>query len=58
MGVFVTLDGGATWSVLGGNLPQVFVHDIVIHPRDRMIAIATHGRGVWVLDAVPVQGRK
>jgi photosystem II stability/assembly factor-like uncharacterized protein len=57
MGVFVSSDGGSTWNVLGGNLGQVFVHDLVIQPRDRMIAIATHGRGVWVMDAVPVQGR-
>jgi photosystem II stability/assembly factor-like uncharacterized protein len=58
MGVYVTTDGGATWSVLGGNLPQVFVLDLNIQPRDRMIAIATHGRGVWLLDAVPVQNKK
>ena len=58
IGVYVTLDGGATWSVLGGNLPSTYVHDIVIHPRDRMIVAATHGRGMWVLDAVPVQTAK
>jgi hypothetical protein len=55
MGVFVTKDGGARWDVLGGNLPNTFVHDIVIHPRDKMIAIATHGRGIWLMDALPVQ---
>ena len=58
MGVYVTTDGGTTWNVLGGNLPQVFVLDLNIQPRDRMIAIATHGRGVWLLDAVPVQNKK
>ncbi len=58
MGPYVSIDGGATWSVLGGNLPQVFVLDLVIQPRDRLIAIATHGRGVWLLDAVPVQNKK
>jgi photosystem II stability/assembly factor-like uncharacterized protein len=55
MGVFVSKDGGAKWDVLGGNLPSAFVHDLVVHPRDKMIAIATHGRGLWLLDAVPVQ---
>ncbi len=55
MGVFVTTDGGDKWTVLGGNLPSTFVHDLVIHPRDKMIVIATHGRGMWVLDAVPVK---
>ena len=58
MGVFVSTDGGESWSVLGGNLPSTFVHDLIIHPRDRMIVIATHGRGVWVMDAAPLAGRR
>ncbi len=58
MGVYVSTDGGGTWTVLGGNLPQAYVEDLVVQPRDRVIAIATHGRGVWVMDAVPVQSRK
>jgi hypothetical protein len=44
--------------VLGGNLPSTYVHDLVIHPRDRIIVAATHGRGMWVMDAVPVQTAK
>jgi photosystem II stability/assembly factor-like uncharacterized protein len=58
MGPYVSTDGGTTWNVLGGNLPQAFVLDLVVQPRDHLIAIATHGRGVWLLDAVPVQNRK
>jgi photosystem II stability/assembly factor-like uncharacterized protein len=58
VGVYVTLDGGATWSVLGGNLPSTYVHDIIIHPRDRVLVAATHGRGMWVMDAEPVQSAK
>jgi len=58
MGVYVSTDGGANWAVLGGNLPSVFALDLVIHPRDRIIAVATHGRGIWVMDAVPVQTKK
>jgi len=50
-GVYVTTDGGKTWNVLGTGLPMTYVHDLVIHPRDNIIAIGTHGRGVWVLDA-------
>jgi photosystem II stability/assembly factor-like uncharacterized protein len=51
--VYVSRDGGARWDVLG-DLPFVYVHDLQIHPRDNMIIIATHGRGVFVLDANPV----
>jgi len=50
----VTTDGGKTWNVLGGGLPTTYVHDLVIHPRDNVIVIATHGRGMWVIDAEPV----
>ena len=53
-GVFVSKDGGVTWNVLGGNLPMVYVHDLIIHPRDNVVVIATHGRGMWAIDAEPV----
>lgn len=54
-GVFVSKDRGGHWSVLG-DLPTVYVHDLVIHPRDNIIVIATHGRGLWVMDANLVNG--
>ena len=57
MGVYVTVDGGKTWIVLGGNLPTVYVHDLVIHPRDNIVVIATHGRGMWALDADKVNNK-
>jgi len=53
-GVFVTKDGGKTWNALGGNLPMAYVLDLIIHPRDNIIVIATHGRGMWAIDADPV----
>jgi photosystem II stability/assembly factor-like uncharacterized protein len=56
-GVFVTTDGGKTWAVLGGGLPFAYVHDLIVHPRDNVIVIATHGRGMWVLDADPINGK-
>jgi hypothetical protein len=52
-GVFVSKDGGNKWETLG-KLTFAYVHDLAIHPRDNMIIIATHGRGMWVLDANPV----
>lgn len=54
-GVYVSRDGGKTYSVLG-DLPSTYVQDLVVHPRDNMIVIATHGRGVWVMDANRVNG--
>lgn len=50
MAVYVSKNNGDSWEVLG-NLPTTYVHDLIIHPRDNMLVIATHGRGMWVLDA-------
>ena len=49
-GVYISKDGGEKWEVLG-DLPFAYVHDLAIHPRDNMIIIATHGRGIRVFDA-------
>jgi len=56
-GVYVTTDGAKTWNVLGANLPSSYVHDLIIHPRDNIIVIATHGRGTWALDANGVNSK-
>ncbi len=53
-GVYATQDGGKSWDVVGGNLPSCYVHDLIIHPRDNVIVIATHGRGMWAMDAEPI----
>lgn len=52
-GVFVSKDSGKKWEILG-NLPFAYIHDLAVHPRDNMVIAATHGRGMWVLDANPV----
>jgi hypothetical protein len=31
---------------------------LIVQPRDRLFAVATHGRGVWVMDAAPRAGRR
>ena len=56
--VFISRDRGMNWQILGGNLPALYVHDLVIHPRDNIIVIATHGRGMWALDADPLNKKK
>ncbi|MFB0564931.1 MAG: hypothetical protein ACETWK_04555 [Candidatus Aminicenantaceae bacterium] len=55
LGVYVTVDSGKNWHVLSNNLPTTFVHDIVIHPRDDIMVIATHGRGTFAIDARYIQ---
>jgi hypothetical protein len=56
-GAFVSIDGGRTWNVLGGNLPSVQVSDLQYQSRDSVIVISTYGRGVWALDASRVHSK-
>lgn len=42
-------------AALEGALPNVPVHDLVVHPRERELVAGTHGRSVWVVDVLPVQ---
>lgn len=57
LGVYVTVDGGAEWHVLSNGLSNVYVWDLIVHPRDNTLVIATHGRGMYVIDDVaPIQG--
>jgi len=55
LSVYVSLDGGRDWNVLASGLPTTYVHDLAVHPRDDILIAATHGRGMWVLDARPIQ---
>jgi hypothetical protein len=49
-GLFISIDGGAHWAQFKGDLPNVAVRDAVIHPRESDLILATHGRGVYILD--------
>jgi hypothetical protein len=53
LGLWVSLDGGKQWAQYKGReLPNVAVRDLAIHPRDRALVIATHGRGIWIVDDI------
>ena len=56
LGIFASFDRGGNWANLRLKLPPVAVTDLVVHPRDNDLVIATHGRGFFVLDDVaPLQ---
>jgi photosystem II stability/assembly factor-like uncharacterized protein len=38
-----------------GMMPTVPVHDMKIHPRDRELIIATHGRGILIADISEIE---
>ena len=49
IGVYISKDQGKSWEILG-DLPSCYVHDLVIQPRENIMIIATHGRGMFALD--------
>jgi hypothetical protein len=46
--VYVSFNDGDQWQSLQNNMPVTSIRDLVVHGDD--LAIATHGRGFWVLD--------
>lgn len=52
-GLWVSVDGGQRWAQYRGtNFPAVAVRDIVVHPRTSDLVLATHGRGIWIIDDI------
>lgn len=53
--VYASIDGGRSYTDIRGNMPRQFVYDLLIHPRDGELVVATHGRGVFIADISHLQ---
>lgn len=51
-GLYITLDGGKSWSKFTNNMPSVAVHFIELHPKTNDLVLATHGRGIIIIDDI------
>jgi photosystem II stability/assembly factor-like uncharacterized protein len=52
-GLWISVDGGAHWGQFkGGDFPAVAVRDVAVQPRDNDLVLATHGRGIWIIDDI------
>ncbi len=51
-GLYASLDGGKVWSRLKGNIPKVAIHELIIHQRENDLIMATHGRGIFIIDDI------
>ncbi|MGB7845525.1 MAG: hypothetical protein WBL63_07910 [Candidatus Acidiferrum sp.] len=52
-GLWVSPDGGKHWAQYKGrNFPCVAVRDLVVQSRDSDLVVATHGRGIWIIDDI------
>src|SRR5664279_1337610 len=52
-GLWISVDGGNKWAQYkGSDFPAVAVRDIVVQPRESDLVLATHGRGIWIIDDI------
>jgi photosystem II stability/assembly factor-like uncharacterized protein len=52
-GLWISVDGGQRWAQYkGSSFPSVAVRDLVVHPRESDLVLATHGRGIWIIDDI------
>ncbi len=49
-GLFISADGGKQWVNYNANIPDVAIRDIAIQPKTNDLLLATHGRGLIILD--------
>jgi len=55
-GLWVSLNRGGQWTRIKANLPTMPIYEIKQHPRDNDLILASHARGIWILDDVsPIQ---
>ncbi|MBK9097952.1 MAG: glycosyl hydrolase [bacterium] len=51
-GLYVSIDGGKEWVRFEGKVPKVPIYEMVIHPTENDLVIATHGRGILIIDDI------
>ncbi len=51
-GLYVSIDFGENWTKWTNGYPTVSTMDLVIHPTEHDLAIATFGRSLYVLDDI------
>lgn len=52
LGFYVSLDDGKAWHKFMPNLPTGRVDEVLVHPRENDLVLATHSRSVWILDDI------
>jgi photosystem II stability/assembly factor-like uncharacterized protein len=52
-GLWISADGGSHWAQYKGtDFPAVAVRDIAVQARESDLVLATHGRGIWIIDDI------
>lgn len=54
-GLYISVNKGTSFMTMNNGLPAVAVHDLVIHPRDHELVVATHGRSIFIANVEHLQ---
>ncbi len=54
-GVYISLDGGESWTSFKNNMPAVPVKDLKVQAAESDLIIGTYGRGAYIADIWPLQ---
>jgi len=52
LGLYITLDGGLSWSKFKNNVPSVAIHYLELNSKTNDLVMATHGRGIIIIDDI------
>jgi photosystem II stability/assembly factor-like uncharacterized protein len=52
--LWVSWNRGGQWTRLKANLPTMPIYEIKTHPRENDLILASHARGIWILDDLSV----
>ncbi len=53
-GVYLSIDRGGSWSLLGTNMAATCISDLVIQEREMDLVAGTHGRGIYKINLNPI----
>jgi photosystem II stability/assembly factor-like uncharacterized protein len=51
-GFYVSLNGGQAWKKFMPNLPNSRIDEVVVHPRENDLVVASHGYGIFIMDDI------
>ena len=53
-GVYISVDRGINWSLLGPGMAATAISDLVIQEREMDLVVGTHGRGIYKMNINPI----
>lgn len=54
-GLYVSINQGKTFMAMTNGIPNIPVHDLVVHSRDNELVVGTHGRSIYIANIEHLQ---